>query len=89
MRDCNNQMDMIRHEHKFFNLQTRVKIFHGFNLSYNNFTVRRRQRARGVEDAAPYDTAENFCFISGTNRDEIRADCAIIKLRQTVGFSLR
>ena len=45
--------------------------------------------SRGVEDAAPYDTAENFCFIPGTNRDKIRANCAIIKLRQTVGFPLR
>ncbi len=82
-------MNMIWHDHKFFNLQIRVKIFHGFNLRDNNFTVRRRQRARGVEDAAPYDTAENFCFIPGTNRDKIRANCAIIKLRQTVGFPLR
>ena len=81
-------MNMVWHDNRFFNLNRRVKMGHGFQLRGNNFTVRRRRKVRGVEDAAPYDLPKDRLAIFCTYRDEIGANCAVIKGCKPIRFAL-
>ena len=81
-------MNVIGHDHKFIHAYAGDVIV-GQDVSLNDFSGIRQKALRGVEGAAPYNTAKQILPVLGTDGNEIRTRRTVIIVMQPCWFSLR